>query len=382
MRRTILYLDSAKSRTVMKALSKYGELRYAPDIHSALVLMTEVDFDYFFIDADTPQAHAFLKHLQHDPQLVPPSGTVLVTGNDDEDCAAWSVDTFVTRARAAVDVPFIFSHLRNPTPNPENVVTIAQREKIVRAGTSGMDMPQQDNETSAPRNARETLENEDKKDQRRIPVRNHPSCDDGLGIASNARSRMATGFRLTAAMLLLISIGLWLFAWGPFATRGVSDRTSNTKRVQAESRKTESHKTSDAIPTDYVAQSSPALATPTSTPVTRDTSAVAQQTSGENSASNSASQGDESAIPTQPSAPAENHSPSVSINGRTMVHVGESITYYASASDPDGDKVSYSWGSPSKTTEFQSPGAKTISVTVTDSHGLSASSTISIMVVQ
>ena len=121
----ILYLGVKKERAVTKALSKHGKVFHASDINDALLLLVENDFDYYFVDADTPQAQAFLKHLEHDPHLVAPRGVVLLTDNEDEDCSAWRVDTFITRERIGKDTPYIFSHLRSEAAEPAKVLYIA-----------------------------------------------------------------------------------------------------------------------------------------------------------------------------------------------------------------------------------------------------------------
>ncbi|MHB8896888.1 MAG: hypothetical protein ACYC99_17175, partial [Candidatus Geothermincolia bacterium] len=71
-------MDKCKDRTLQKALGKHGDVSFATDINQALFLMAETDFDYYFVDADTPRAQAFLKHLKHDPQLMPPKGVILL----------------------------------------------------------------------------------------------------------------------------------------------------------------------------------------------------------------------------------------------------------------------------------------------------------------
>lgn len=93
------------------------------------------------------------------------------------------------------------------------------------------------------------------------------------------------------------------------------------------------------------------------------------------------------------SAVSANRSPSVTAScSPCSVASGRSITLSASASDPDGDSLSYAWsissgsvgnsGSPSTT--WLAPfttGAVTATVTVTDSRGASASSSVSITVI-
>lgn len=120
----IMYLDEKKKRAVTKALSRHGRVFHAASVGDALPLLLENDFDYYFVDADTPQAQAFLGHLEHDPHLVDPRAVVLLTNNEDEDCSAWRVDTFITHGRIGQDVPYVFSHLRGEAAEPTKVFAI------------------------------------------------------------------------------------------------------------------------------------------------------------------------------------------------------------------------------------------------------------------
>src|SRR5450756_3172641 len=99
--------SSAASDVYKRQLKRHGKAYYANDMNEALFLMAEKDFDYYFIDADVPHAQAFIKHIEHDPQLVSPRAVVLLTDNEDEDCEAWSADTFITTVS--------YTHLTLPT---------------------------------------------------------------------------------------------------------------------------------------------------------------------------------------------------------------------------------------------------------------------------
>ena len=383
MKHSILYLDSRKSRPVRRALSKHGDVSHARDTNQALVFVAECDFDYYFVDADTPQAQAFLRHLGHDPQLTPPSGTVLLTGNDEEDCEAWSVDTFVNRSRVARDIPYIFSHLRQREAGPDNVLTISRHHLTTGPGRSGGMGRLRARDPVADEGGTRTEEalrggSEEKANGLRGRSATGPAAREP-GRLTTSRRRAWYGY--AAFAVLAATLSLWLFTSGPFAAGGKGDaaRTSGGDVLAGASRGPERPWFDLDLPdvadgAHGAGEPSPSEQPPVSAPGPEDVAAppaVKQTTSAAESSKEPA-----------PALPPANRPPTVTVSGPALVHVGDAVTYHANASDPDGDSVSYSWGSSSKTTSFQNTGTFTISVTVTDPGGLSASGAISVTVVQ
>ena len=374
----ILYLDSRQSRTVMKALRKYGMVEHAHDISQALLLMAEKDFNYFFVDADTPQAHAFLKHLEHDPTLPPPSGVVLLTDNEEEDCEAWSVDAFITRSRIHGDVAYVFSHHKVEQPEHANVLPIAGRADVHRIAAPG------EMKGTWDRGSHETEARAGEKFN--SAKRAEQSVKRDYGITEGANRR----YRFVLVALLITALGLWLFVWGPFAGNKARDRRrADSSKVEAESsaKKREGNFLLGSLPnvpvnyassTATVGQSAPAVnaAAAESPTVGQQPAAAAEQPA----AASSSSDGKETAaIPEQ--QPPANHPPTVGISGPGQVTSRQTATYTASGSDPDGDGISYSWGGSTVTRCWSTPGLYTVSVTVTDSRGASAGASISVRVI-
>ena len=388
----ILYLDSRQSRAVMKALRKHGTVDHARDISQALLLMAENDFDYFFVDADTPQAQAFLKHLQHDPTLPPPSGVVLLTDNDEEDCRAWSVDTFINRGRVYRDAPYVFSHQKVESHDDSNVLRI----------TGNAD-------------ARRAVASEESKGARDVT---QPGAEALVDEAFNLRKRSARSgetkysysgganraYRYVLAAALILALGLWLFAWGPFArNKGQDRRRAASNEVEAGSKSKQREPNPLAlfsVPAGYAGSTAPALrsSAPTGavgpTAATEKPAAAAQPAYTEQPASTgqpavaekpaaapapSSSSGETAAAP-QP-APAANRPPMVEISGPTRLTARQAATYTASGSDPDGDGITYSWGGSTTTRCWSTPGLYSLTVTVTDGRGETASASLSVRVI-
>lgn len=392
----ILYLDARRIRAVGRALGKHGVVSYVPDINQALFSMAEKDFDYFFIDADTPQARAFLKHLKHDPQLPPPKALVLLTDNEEEDCEAWGVDTFVKRSRVIEDVPYIFSHLKGEPFEHANVLRIAppNASESSVAGNKTASRKETFQRLHRKREERQSRRGSAGKSGAQDPLGERDSDDEheratyGLESAlrtratSRSQSSVASGgrantrYRYAAVFLLVVALGLWLFTWGPFATGKARIKNQVKKKVEAESGSKSGKNSSSrfALPLGY--SSSPGLTSesaPSAVPTTKEVPvSVESPVRSEPPPTNVAEQAP------QPI----NHPPSVSISGPTHVHVGETVTYYANASDPDADSLSYSWGGSSKNKCWQTPGQYSISVTVLDSGGLSASDSLLVEVMQ
>jgi PKD domain len=175
---------------------------------------------------------------------------------------------------------------------------------------------------------------------------------------------------------VLVALGLWLFMWGPFAAGKARNKNQAKKKVEAESgsRSTSGWSFKD-LPSDYagstglVSESAPSsVAATEESPVGTAEVPVRSEPPPTPAA--------------EPAPPPINHAPSVSISGPTLVHVGETATYRANASDPDGDSLSYSWGGASRNKCWQTPGQYSVSVTVTDSGGHSASASLLVEVMQ
>ncbi|MBU4489953.1 MAG: hypothetical protein KKE79_04885 [Actinobacteria bacterium] len=376
----ILYLDEKKERAVTKALSKHGKVFHASDISDALLLLVENDFDYYFVDADTPQAQAFLKHLEHDPHLVAPRAVVLLTDNEEEDCSAWRVDTFITRGRIGQDAPYIFSHLRGEATGPAKVLSIvpgdgareenacgrlrAFEESGAGGRTGGSDRSPGPKQATgrAGGEAAECYEHLERKE------------------ASITNWRYVAGrFTLLAVASLLLALGLWVFVWGPFGAGSAPDERSpeGTKTVDAEISPVdatpaalESEKPEDAAKKEEVLTEGETHSADAAT----DSSGDKRQGPGEASVAPV-----ESPSPPAPPAASENRAPAVSISGPSTVNRGDVVTFTASGSDPDGDTFTLSWTS--RTIQFTNPGAQTLTVTITDSRGASSSASKTVQVI-
>jgi cytoskeletal protein RodZ len=372
---SILYLDSRQSRAVMRALRKHGTVDHAGDISQALILMAEKDFTYFFVDADTPQAQAFLRHLEHDPTLPPPTGVVLLTCNDEEDCEAWRVDTFINRGRIQREIPYVFSHQKAERPDIANVLPI-DRHEVLKDDAAG--------EKTRADGGGTRYQDEAPVDQAfelKQRVFSPGQAESGSARVSNSR------YRYAFAALMIAALGLWLFAWGPLAAnRTKSPQRAGARKVAAESGDRENKSALwgvTSVPINYAgsaatsARSAPvAEAAAPASPATAQAPAVAEQTPATPS------------VPTQsvekaaaPGPAAVNHAPTVSISGPTQVTARQTATYTASGSDPDGDGVTYSWGGSSTTRCWSTPGLYTVSVTVTDSRGTSSGASVSVRVI-
>lgn len=378
----ILFLDGEKTRAVHKALAKHGTVYHAPDVNQALTLMVENDFDYYFVDADTAQAQAFLGHLEHDPHVVTPKAVVLLTDNREEDCSAWRVDTFITRERITRDLPYIFSHLKGEAPEPTKVLTIVPGDQEDAAEPAGrlwaFGERSADGDDTRERRSRSGGET---RRLEREPERAGARLEPKEMIIVAGRGR-AGRFMLLAVASLVAAAALWLFAWGPFSTRQSPDgaRSGSTKTVEAESSSAEleqsaprSEKKEPAVEAvtsgdvegaviDSGVLSGPEL---TPEPVPAETPAAPAES------------------PNPPIVPAvaENRAPGVSISGPTQVMARQTATYTAVGSDPDGDGLTYSWGGSTTSRCWSTPGLYTVSVTVTDSRGAAGSAVMNVRVI-
>jgi len=388
----ILYLDGEKSRAVLKALTKHGTVCHAPDVNQALILMVENDFDYYFVDADTPQAQAFLGHLEHDPHLFAPRAVVLLTDNEDEDCSAWRVDTFVTRGRIGQDLPYIFSHLRGEAAEPTKVLTIVPGDGAggedargrLRAFEGNPTCPRAGGNERPPGPRRDahrkdvedaegdvSSSGEDASRGREWPERKGPAAVDGRYRAGR--------FLLLASVSLLLALGVWGFVWGPLSADSARDHRGfeGAETVEAES------------PPVDAGSAAPESGKPVEVSGVEE-ALVESEAEGVRAGSTADSAGVDRQVPVESTvapvespAPApvasENRAPVVSINGPSTVNQGQTVTYTASGSDPDGDTLSFSWTS--RTVQFNTTDAVTLTVTVTDSRGASSTASKTVQVI-
>jgi hypothetical protein len=374
----ILYLDKSKDRLLYKALSRHGTVDFATDINQAMLRMADKDFDYYFVEADVPSSQPFLKHLRHDPQLAAPWGVILLTSNEEEDCEAWCVDTFLNRNTAVADLPYVFSHLKGEKQETASIIRLARLEPVT-------DEPEHDEPDPVRSKVAQQREPEPEPEQEAGPESTDPRDHIAARRTSEVEPAPAPLLRERASIrggsvkrLLLVSIIIasavaWLFAYGPLNSKHSNTRSSGKKKVEAESDSKGRARLS--LPVGYASQTTPSMTSAQSSPAsaTQSGQAEADATGIPTDSGDPA----HNAVPAPSPAPAPapepvNHGPSVSISGGGTVPRGQSYTFSASYSDPDGDSCSLSW-SPSQTVFSESEGSITVTVTATDSHGASSS---------
>lgn len=185
--------------------------------------------------------------------------------------------------------------------------------------------------------------------------------DEGLApAASGSRTYLIVWASL--GMVILLALGIGVFAQGSHKPKkkAVVRKVTNASKPRSSAPAAASSEPSEVAPATPVAESK------TFVPVS--------EAAGSNTIT--------PAPALSPPPAIVNHAPSVSISGPTLVTVDQAASYHANASDPDGDSLSYSWGGSSKSIAFQNSGTFPVSVTVTDSGGLSASATIMVTVRQ
>lgn len=352
-----------------RALAKYGEVRLAPDINEALVAMCEQDFDYFFIDADTPYSCPFIIHLRHDPQLLPPRAVVLLTGNEEEDLEAWAVDTYLHRERMEKDLPYVFSHLKGEKTAPENVLSISAPREDARSRNMAREAnPENFEEETAPIFFKEQifevsssaeqvkhkppLEEEEPRDVKK-PEFAFRERERLRPLKEEAHHHNSKRLKILGLALALVASIICAFTIGPFeiAKQSADSKDDTSSRVEAESSDSENR---FAIPkadeVESFAAESPAPSSPASSPSLPQAPAKArEQEPKSESPSPVSSKGNEVPVAqietVDGSKPGEaaNAPPSVRISGPTLLHVRETGTYTACASDADGDSL---WSCP------------------------------------
>ncbi|MDD5748314.1 MAG: hypothetical protein PHP64_04580 [Actinomycetota bacterium] len=465
MRFQILYVDCKKDMVAFKALKKQGEVYFAPDINEALYLIAENQFDYFFVDADTPQAQGFIKHLRHDPQLPPPRAIVLLTENNEEDCEAWAVDTFVTKSRAKEDVPYVFSHMKgephekaevvriapdyfqssargrasrrlasqvlpgkskgaaldvdlsrvsevNEAPGSESRVPIASTEtfaandeatsSISETRISSGVVQSEESMNEAERDSfvdekRDSFADDLKAEERnQLPrqtafhlskrispeyIEEQQEEDESRfekyrGESPGGNFRRRKLFFAFSAVFVFAIAAIFFYLKLP---KGETEKhtAGEDKSIRAESPAKSKKKPVSELLKGYEESVSSSVVGTASTTQGAESSNPSVPESGSDSKPATKREPETNPQPVH----SENNSPRVSIQGPGQVLSGQVATYTAVASDPDGDSISYSWGSSSKSFCWSSPGYYTVSVTVTDSRGKSASASITVQVI-
>ncbi len=422
----IFYLDSRRDSCVRKTLKKYGRVYYARDIDQALPLLVESQFSYFFIDADLPMAQVFIKHLRHDPQISKPGAIVLLTENDDEDCDAWLVDTYIKRSRFAQDVPYIFSHLK-PEPETEgNVVHIA-REISAQAQQEVAFLKERAKSRSLKirKGGRLRILEKESVDSRRSSeesVSCSQVCDSGhlqpdafldhfevceippdksgcnrsddvFHGSKTPRSLINVKKLMTFFCVCMIAgFALWVLTVGPLSGSSTRDwKQSQDSSVKSYSRrKSKSNEVPFPVSVEqYSSRNNPPDYQSTPQANFERESAGADQIQDNQANSKPPEETNMSEMVAQKKETryenetkvTENRPPLVSISGPVEVLHRQTVVYTAVASDPDGDRISYSWGGNTKTVNWSTPGIYQVSVTVTDSRGLSASATLTVRVI-
>ena len=181
-----------------------------------------------------------------------------------------------------------------------------------------------------------------------------------------AKHKRLARYVYPGAAILLLLIGLMLFL------PGKKNEHKKTKSTKSSVLPAPVSSASNTVPGASDAQ------TQNTTPATTTDSSPGSSTPS--AASTPSTAPSTTPAPVPPPEPV-NHPPTVSISGPTMVTATETATYSASASDPDGDPITYSWGSSTRAKAWSTPGLYEVSVTVTDSHGASASASISVRVI-
>ncbi|GEM_PF-910292 len=421
----IFCLDGQSDSSVRKALKKYGRVDCARDIDEALPLLAENEYLYYFVDADSPMAQVFIKHLRHDPHVAKPCAIVLLTENEEEDCEAWLVDTYITRSRFAQDVPFVFSHLKPESNSDSNVIPIAS-ESIFNSGNDLNLLKNKARERSAGlfegrkfSLSRFSIFNSSKLRDRTLGVSFEdasaclkPNCAedahrcgeherekpnyDSLRSApfscdvSDVRLKIRRAVMFFAACVAAGFV-LWVVTVGPLS--GSSSNRTKPKELSKSLGKAEKRKESLGqlfqVPVEqYAYQNS--FPSGQSYPKSAHEQGIKQLE--ENQTTNTTNVNDDS-NPTvgsvqRPTGSSErqranetNRPPTVTIKGPVQVLHRQTAVYTAVAHDPDGDSISYSWGGQTITRNWSTPGVYQVSITVTDSKGLSATSTLTVRVI-
>lgn len=176
-----------------------------------------------------------------------------------------------------------------------------------------------------------------------------------------------------------MALGVWGFVWGPLGADSARDHRGfeGAETVEAES------------PPVDTRPAAPESGKPGEVPgevealVEGETQGVRAGTTADSAGVDRQAPVEATVAPVEDPSPApaasENHAPVVSINGPSTVNRGQTVTYSASGSDPDGDPLTLSWTS--RTIQFNTTDAVTLTVTVTDSRGASSTASKTIHVI-
>jgi PKD domain len=274
------------------------------------------------------------------------------------------------------DIPYVFSQQKAKMPDRSNVLPMA-RGGGLKLGAAG-------------EKSRDTAGGTLHDDQ--APVDGAFELKQRVSRSSHAESGSAhpanKRYRYVFAALLIAALGLWFFAWGPFApNRTKGPQRADSKKVAAESGDRESQSILWGVASVPAGYAGSAAAAPRSAPAAEaaahqpptSTQEVAAAQQPPAAPAEPVESVETTAAPQPPAA--ANHPPTVSISGPTQVTARQAATYTASGSDPDGDGITYSWGGSSTTRCWSTPGLYTVSVTVTDSRGQSSGASVSVRVI-
>ena len=184
---------------------------------------------------------------------------------------------------------------------------------------------------------------------------------------------------LLASVSLLLTLGVWVFVWGPLSAdsarehrglEGAETVEAESPPVDAESVAPESGKPGEISGVEEALVEGEVEGVRAGTTV--DSAVVDRQAPVE---ATIAPVENPSPVPVA----SENHAPVVSISGPSTVNQGQTVTYSASGSDPDGDPLTLSWTS--RTVQFNTTDAVTLTVTATDSRGASSTASMTVHVI-
>lgn len=383
MQTNILYVDHNRSRKVQKTLERLGVVTHSSSLGHALHEVIKVNYDYFVVDAGLPDSFGLINHLEHDPDLVR-SCRILLFSNDDEE-KDWEVDYRVDKGRASSEIPRIFSDAEKALPKPIPLFS-RDRSPGTLSGGCAVTSPDPGTLRQGGRGRRSRLRGAVGGEGSPLVGRS------GDGVALRAFRGTIAIHKLFA--VLAVAIGVWasLVFWGPVSSSLCGSANTHDEEGLVNSGFSAPGGLEEYFRTTRTEEGQ-------LDPLNEDEAPEAGGTEGPGNAlmnglltepatgNNEETRKDPASKPSVIQEPAvragqDNRPPSVTISGSALLHTGESCTYTAVASDPDGDSILYSWGGPTVSRCWQVPGQYEVSVTVTDSRGLSASASLVVRVIQ